>query len=240
VWVASEKSIETLQSPAGPPLGWFEDCCPTSLTVPLPEGPVYLWTDGIEELARDLDASPLSVAHALLRSEGGQVAPEWISAANDDLLVTRLFPSDTPRSNSTQELEPLVVDFYRREQIGEIDALQRYWENSLRIALPDLDETTLYGVLLPAREAVANALLHGCLPGEAAAFQICYCASTGSLSVLVSDPGPGHSFPLEDHDIVNRNELVDAHRGLMLIESFATQTERSRNGANLRMEFSLI
>ncbi len=249
VWVQSEQSIETIQSPAGPPLGWFADCCPVQVTAPLPAGAVYLWTDGVDELARELNASPLSVAHALLEANGSPIPPDWISASTDDLLVTRVFPRDSWRAkagasnpiaaNSIADLEPLIVDFYRPEQIGDIDGLQQYWENSLRIALPKLDHTRLLGVLLSAREAVVNALVHGCRPGEQAKFQISYRASARALSILVSDPGPGHRFSLESHRAANRDELVDAHRGLMLIESFATHTVRSRNGADLRMEFSL-
>ena len=239
VWVESQQSLATMQSPGGPPLGWFEDCCPSALTVPLPPGAVYLWTDGIDELARELNASPLSVAQALLKANGGRIPPDWISASGDDLLVTRLFPTDLSRTNAVQDVEPLIMDLYRPEQMGEIDRLQQYWENSLRLALPALNPATLYGVLLSAREAVMNALLHGCRPGEHTRFQITYCAPTQTLSVLVSDPGPGHSFSLENHSAANRRELVDAHRGLMLIESFATQTVRTRNGADLRMEFFL-
>ena len=239
VWVTAGKTVETVHSPAGPPLGWFDDCCPTTVVVPIPSGSVYLWTDGIDELARELNASPLSVARELLKADGGRIPPEWVSVAGDDLLVTRLFPSDLSCPNGTQEIEPLIVDFYRPEQLVDIDQLQQYWENSLRIALPDLDQTTLYGVLLSAREAVANALLHGCQPGEHAEFQVTYRASAQMLSVLVSDPGPGHNFAFAHHNAVNREDLVDAHRGLMLIDSFATQTERTRNGAQLRMEFSL-
>ena len=239
VWVGESKSIETVRAPAGPPLGWFDEYSPASQTVPLPPGAVYLWTDGIEELARELNASPLSVARVLLKTEGGRIPKEWLASAGDDLLVTRLFPCDVVRANSRQDVEPLIVDFYQPEQISEIDALQQYWENSLRIALPELDQTSLYGVLLAAREAVVNALLHGCRAGESAEFQISYRASTQTLSVLVCDPGPGHSFSLHEQEARNGEDLADSHRGLMLIESFATQTERSRNGANLRMEFAL-
>lgn len=238
VWVAGRR-IETVRAPAGPPLGWFEEHRPASKTVPLPEGAVYLWTDGVEELARQLNASPLSVGQALLKTEGGRIPPKWIAAVSDDLLVTRVFPSAAAPADRTDEPEPVVLDFYGPEQIHDIDALQAVWENSLRIALPDLDRTTLYGVLLAAREAVVNALLHGCQAGEKARFEMMYLASTQTLSVLVSDPGPGHNFSLNEHEIEHQNDLADAHRGLMLIESFATDTERSRNGANLRMEFAL-
>lgn len=238
VWVVNEKRLETMHGTAGPPLGWFEDCCPTTVTVPLAAGAVYLWTDGIDELARELDASPLSVAQAVLNANRERGAADWISASSDDLLVAQVFPSETP-SESARNIQPLIVDVYRREQLKEVDTLQSYWENSLRIALPDLDSTMLYDILLSAREAVVNALLHGCGPNEEACFQISHNASARTLSVLVSDPGPGHNFSLEDHKAENQNELVEAHRGLMLIESFATQTEHSRNGANLRMEFSL-
>lgn len=239
VWVESEESVRTLQSPAGPPLGWFDDCCPNTVTVPLPAGAVYLWTDGVDDLAHGMNASPLSVAHALLRAKDGSIPLPGISYSSDDLLVTRIFPSELRVPNASDELQPLILDFYRAEQIGEIDLLQKYWENSLRIALPHVDETVLYGVLLSAREAIMNALAHGCRSDEQATLEVSYRASAGALSVRVSDPGFGHSFSLEDHSAADRNELVDAHRGLMIIESFADSVAKSRNGADLRMEFSL-
>jgi CheY-like chemotaxis protein len=239
VWVESEGRVETIRCAAGAPLGWFDDCCPTRITVPLPAGAVYLWTDGIDEVAGELQASPLSDAQALLKTNDGGLPPDWSSEANDDLLVARVFPVDLSNTSPARDIEPLIIEFYRPEQISDIDTLQQYWENSLRIALPEVDQITLYGVLLAAREAVVNALLHGCSEGETAKFQVTYRSSTQALSVLVSDPGQGHSFSLEEHGAADQNELVDEHRGLMLIESFATHTVRSRNGADLRMEFAL-
>ncbi len=239
VWVQSEQSIETMLVPGGPPLGWFADCSPTTVTGPIPSGAVYLWTDGVDDLAHEFDASPLSVAQALLKATGSSGTPEWASTSKDDLLVARVFPSGFSSLDGAQCVEPLVVESYRPEQIDGIDGLQRYWENSLRLALPKLDQTTLYAILLSAREAVVNALLHGCRDGEQAAFRISYRPSMQTVSVHVSDPGPGYSFSVDKHTAADRKELVDAHRGLMLIQSFASNTVASRNGADLRMEFSL-
>jgi len=239
VWVQSQQGSETVQSPAGPPLGWFANCCPSTITVPMPAGAVYLWTDGVDDLAQEFGASSLSVAQALLKASAGDSTPEWASTANDDLLVARIFPSDVARANPDLDLEPIVIVSYRPEQMADIDGLQTYWENSLRLALPELDQTTLYAILLSAREAVVNALQHGCSPGEEAAFQISYRPSRQAVSVHVSDPGPGYTFSVDKHTAADKSELVDSHRGLMLIESFATHTVASRNGADLRMEFAL-
>lgn len=244
VWVEDGANVDTLRSPAGPPLGWFPDWQPIQRTVPIPRGAVYLWTDGLEDLAHSLEASPLSVAHALLKTNHGAPQPAWIAGSNDDLLVTRVFPSHrTPAgpaaASPSEDVAPLVADLYSPGQLNDIDALQRYWENSLRLALPALDTAALYGVLLSAREAVLNALVHGCREGGQTSFEIGYRSSTGALSVRVSDPGPGHSFPIVAHHAADAADLVDAHRGLMLIDAFATHTERARNGADLRMEFSL-
>jgi CheY-like chemotaxis protein len=240
VWTNAEGSLSTIQAQGGPPLGWFADCGPSEITVPWPSGAVYLWTDGIDDLARALNASPLSIAQALLKYQQASYSqaalPAWVSDSVDDLLVTRVYPGKAPAAD---DLEPLLLANYQSAQIRDIDKLQEHWENSLRIALPELGQAILYAVLLCTREALINALTHGCAEGGSAKIRIVYKSSTNTLLVQVSDPGPGHAFAIEEHLKSDQLDLVEKHRGLMLIRSFATRTSTRRNGADFQMEFSL-
>lgn len=228
---------QTMGARASSPLGWFEDAKPTVTQVGIPPGPVWMWTDGLEQLADELGASPPAVAYALLEARAGQ-DPEWLAEAGDDVLVARIWPGASAHSAPAAYAHPLIADEYGSEMISNIDRLQERWERSLKLALPELSNSIRHDLLLCSREAVLNSLKHGCDAYGKAQFQVLYDPSVPVLRVRVSDCGVGYHFDVEQHVEQDRREPVSCHRGLLLIHSLAARVSTSRNGAELTMEFS--
>jgi phosphoserine phosphatase RsbU/P len=229
--------VETMGVRASSPLGWFEDARPTVARVGIPPGPVWMWTDGLEQLAEDLKATPAAVAYALLLAREDEY-PEWLAQAGDDVLVARIWPGVSGRSASSAYFHPLIADEYGSEMTADIDSLQGLWERSLKLALPGLSRSTVHDALLCSREAVLNSLKHGCDAYGKARFQVLYDPSAELLRVRVSDCGTGYDFDVEQHAKEDLREPVSGHRGLLLIHSLASYVSTSRNGAEVTMDFS--
>ncbi len=213
----------------GFPLGWFSPNPVECWSRPWEGGQFLLWTDGLADLAERLVVSPLSLAHALLE-RGGE--PEWLAQASDDIMAVRVRRAD---DSGNGMFHPVFCGRYRPAQAAAIDQLQQYWSNSIRLAAPDLDESTVYDILLASREALANALAYGCRPEEIATLTGAYSPASGIFRVHVCDPGPGHDFDAAAHHA--DDELADLHRGLMLISKLARRVATARNGAELTLDF---
>ena len=240
VWIGEGGWVETWTGPMSSPLGWFLDSRPAVGTSPVPRGPVWIWTDGVEDLAAELGAHPLSIASALIRASGEGSDPEWLEAARDDVLAVRLWPTSAilPRS---RYIEPLVADRYNRSHLDQIDELQRMWEKSLRIGVPGISDSTLFDVLLSAREALLNALHHGTKGRQETRFQIAALPANivdgtrvpADIIVHVEDPGEGYP----ESSLLYENEFRDGHRGLLLIRNLASAVSISRRGASITMTY---
>ena len=239
LWIEPDGSPRHAEGLYSPPLGWFDDFELASTTVPCPASPIWLWTDGVEDLASQLGATPFSVTHALLQAKASGVDPAWLHDANDDILVARINSPSPGRPAALPEMLPLVAARYAAGEEKDIDALQAVWDASIRIAVPQVSADCLYSLLLASREAVLNALLHGCRAGGWATFEINYYPARQVLETHISDPGCGHSFDTEEHLRADRPQLADAHRGLMLIRRLAANVATQRNGADLRLEFAV-
>ena len=238
-WLGDDGWVSTIENSRSSPLGWFDDLAPASVRAPIPPGTVWLWTDGLEELAASLNASPFSVAHALFEARANGSEPEWLPQAADDVLLARIWPGERTGAQGPAAVEPIVAESYSREQIADIDLLQARWERSLGIAFPRLSDRARFDVLLCARESVLNALQHGCGPGQKATFQINHVPSEQILRVRVADPGLGHTFDAERRCLQDTFELGDLQRGLVLVRGFATRTSIQRNGADLTLDFAM-
>jgi anti-sigma regulatory factor (Ser/Thr protein kinase) len=131
--------------------------------------------------------------------------------------------------------EPLIREKYRWEQLSGIDQWQEKWRRSLTFALSGLSGESLFDILIVARETVLNALQHGCQPGETASFQAAFDPDTGTLRLIVSDPGPGYDrVPSAS---ATEGEVEDGfgrrHRGLQLIQGLSRRVRSMRRGAEL-------
>lgn len=216
------------------PLGWFDHIKPTRVNNGVPPSPVWIWTDGLESLADAIGASPLSVAYALLEAPPEE-QPLWLGWSHDDILVTRIWPNSSAGLPQSY-FHPLVAEECETRAEGAIDSLQAHWKTSLGIALPEIPADTLHDVLLGAREALLNAVKHGCYGCETASFQILYNPKERVLRVRVADPGPGHEF---DWCAKSTEEPSGRQCGMTMIHCMASRVTMNRNGAELMLDFFL-
>ena len=237
VFIDSSGGVRTIGAKSSSPLGWFEDSLPTVEQVGIPRGPLWMWTDGLEGLSERMDASPHSIACALLNVPCGE-APPFLGRAEDDVLVARIWPGIPAGFSAADYEQPLIADQYTTDQAASIDRLQARWVHSLQIALPLLSPSVRYDLILSAREAVLNALKHGCGQYDSAQFQVTEVRGS-VLRVRVSDPGPGYDFDVEKHQARDAWNPVELHRGLMLMHAHAAQVLRNREGAEVIMEFPI-
>lgn len=86
------------------------------------------------------------------------------------------------------------------------------------------------------REAVANAIKHGCC-GDTSKFVHCSVAfePTGSVLIVVSDPGSGFN-PEGVPDPTESDHLLENHgRGIFLISRLMDEVRFERNGSEIHM-----
>jgi FixJ family two-component response regulator/anti-sigma regulatory factor (Ser/Thr protein kinase) len=229
------KTGETVYSP----LGWFPNAPMSAHCLDLGQSvDLRLWSDGLDDVAATLNVDPLAVADALVQARRkGTAAPPFLAYADDDVMYVRVADADR-----CEFMRILLFQEYPGSSAREIDAHQEFWRNTLGFALPQLSLEVTDAILLCIREAVLNALLHGCESREdrVAALQINFHEDTSTLEVRVSDPGPGHDFDLTAHAQRIGRELVTEHRGLLLIHHFAESVHSSRRGAELRIRFACV
>ncbi len=87
------------------------------------------------------------------------------------------------------------------------------------------------------REAVANAIKHGCC-GDATKSVRCSVAfeTTGAILIVVSDPGKGFD-PQTIPDPTSEERLFDDHgRGIYLINRLMDEVRFEKNGAEIHMK----
>jgi len=223
----------------GFPLGWFPDLPVQGTVQSITGGGAFcLWTDGLEQAAEKNGVSELSLACALQGAKSRGQRPAELDSAEDDVLVAEAWLS--PPQTMAEAFRPLLLEQYHGGLCGEINRLQAYWQRSLMVAVPELPESTQHDVLLGAREALLNALKHGCggRAAEGASFQIACSSRRRSIRVRVSDPGPGHAFDSDRHQRRAATELLEEHLGLFLIKQLASTVDFKRNGASVTMDFT--
>ena len=227
---------------ASHPLGWFEEDSSTLFQQQLESGCfVYAWTDGLEDLAGQLGLSPLSLAETLLKAKRDNVQPAFLNECGDDVLLVRLNLHPERQKQPAGTPGRLLYHEYFQDHVLRIDELQMQWEKCLQTAVPSLPESKLFDLLLCSREAVINGIKHGCAasPDRPCTYEITHHPGNGLLRVTVHDPGPGHSFDWEEHEKAAETELLDVHRGLILINRLPAQTQFARCGASVIMDFDL-
>ncbi len=240
VHIARNGRAVKLGAGGGAPLGWFDSVTdPGKLHDISGGGRICLWTDGLEELADTLAVHPLCLAYVLtVAQKNGQKIPQ-LENAPDDILFARIYlpfllPDATPA-------KALFLADYHGGQAAEIDQLAAAWQRNLQFASADISEATLHDILLAAREAVLNAMKHGC-QGDATKrinFQISFLPLKKTVKVWVDDPGSGHQFDFAAHAVTAAEQLIDEHRGLIVMTNLAHALHFERNGASVLMEFKL-
>ena len=240
VYVAPNGRGRIVGEEASAPLGWFSENPVKVASLPTDEGGAFfMWTDGLEAFAEDQQISAPALGTLLLLAQHNLRTVPDFSSQQDDILVTRVALPDAQEQG--EGFLPLLVEEYRGDQMKHIDVLQVFWTRSLLFCLPDISPDDTFNIILAAREAVLNALQHGCggLPDKRAQFGMSFCPAKNLLRLFVNDPGPGHQFDVQQHQTIAAPELIDQHRGLVMINNLANKIVVERNGAGLILDFIL-
>lgn len=229
---------EALEEKGAHPLGWFDEL-PLCRTQELRGGYLSFWSDGLEDAAERLAVSPLALA-GRLQSRAHEADSLLGEAVGDDIVAVRLDLRAHDESPASQRF-PVLAERIAGSRAVEIDALQSYLERSLRTAFPAATEDAFDDIVLCLREALLNALVHGCLgkPDRFARLQIAHDLKASELNVRILDDGEGHLFDFDRHAEQAADELIPEHRGLVLVKNLAKRMHLSPRGNRLSMDFPL-
>lgn len=212
------------------PLGWNEKNPLKTTTLDIRDyHSIRLSTDGLIDSSESSGVDTFTYARMLLREE-------TVSMLDDVMFLSFRFSDQM----SVPSHQPLIYEQYRGDEIFDIDRLQDVWRRSLLVSFAELSEDRLYDFLLCCREAVINALVHGCdsSPEKVASFQVSISQDLKSLRVRIDDPGKGHSFDIEKR-IQQLSENGSTHLGLGLIKNLSDNFATENNGTTLVFDFSL-
>ncbi|MDX2186337.1 MAG: fused response regulator/phosphatase [Opitutaceae bacterium] len=223
----------------GSPLGWFEDAEPETAEYETDiQSSLVMWTDGLEDHASRLGVSPWALASMLLERPQGE-RPDYLADAPDDIMVLRM-PLTTEGLPEMDE-KIWLNEVYRGDEYKDIDQIQSLWLNTLRLTLAKWPSDRRDQVALCLREAVLNALEHGCngSADRSMTLQLLYHPGLDRLKVQIDDPGEGHEFDWAGfHSDAAGDTLETEHRGLVFIHGLANAVETKRRGATLNLFFT--
>lgn len=217
----------------GYPLGWFDPNPISELTIQVDSTDhLVVWTDGLEEFANRLQISEWSLAFRILQAKQNRQTPTWLAEAPDDVLLAVIgFVQETGYSYPF----PILAESYGKAQVEDIDEIQERWRRTLEFAFPELPQDGLSDILLCARESVLNGLMHGCSKeSDRCRLTMAFDIGQKQLQVDAIDPGPGHNF---DFNTRAAGELLDSHRGVLLMHILPHRVEQDSTGAAIRMFF---
>ena len=87
------------------------------------------------------------------------------------------------------------------------------------------------------REALANAIIHGCKNDPGRRVQCCVaCDESRGMLIVVRDPGEGFDPAQVPSPIVGENVFSSHGRGIFLINQLMDQVEFTRGGTEIRMK----
>jgi serine/threonine-protein kinase RsbW len=86
------------------------------------------------------------------------------------------------------------------------------------------------------REALANAIRHGCAHDETKSVEVCVaCEDTKGMLIVVRDPGPGFDPANIPSPTVGQNIYRHHGRGIYLINQLMDEVSFDRGGTEIRM-----
>jgi len=218
----------------GTPMGWFDDCLIESSSVEYDRiCDLYCWSDGIEDLASSMQVNPLTLVYILNRNANAVDRPEWLMDATDDLLSLRSVVSN---ESDLGEL------FYFEELDGslttDIDLIQLRWKKSLHLAFPLISEEIAYDIDLCTREALLNAMRHGC--GSSSGLRVFHSMLfrhiTNEIVVFVEDEG----VVFNPHEKIKEIPGYGTHRGMELMKMFSKKCEWRDHPKAVMMTFDYL
>jgi anti-sigma regulatory factor (Ser/Thr protein kinase) len=96
-----------------------------------------------------------------------------------------------------------------------------------------------YEVELALREALANAIVHGCQNDPTKKVECCVvCSENSDVMIVVRDPGAGFNPGAVPNPLATENLHSNHGRGIYLINQLMDEVSFERNGAEIRMRKS--
>jgi anti-sigma regulatory factor (Ser/Thr protein kinase) len=96
-----------------------------------------------------------------------------------------------------------------------------------------------FQIELALREALANAIVHGCENDRTKKVECCVaCTEASDIMIVVRDPGQGFSLNTVRDPLAVENLHSDHGRGIYLINQLMDEVSFERNGAEIRMRKS--
>jgi len=93
-----------------------------------------------------------------------------------------------------------------------------------------------FEIQLALREALANAVVHGCKNDPNKIVQFCIaCDEERGMIIVVRDPGPGFDPASIPSPVVGQNLYSEHGRGIYLINQLMDEVSYERGGTELRM-----
>jgi FixJ family two-component response regulator len=235
---SSGASLKTLR-PKGSPLGWFVDLDLEAITVPVADfGMMILCSDGLELMAESMGVQPLTLAYTLMKDPRSESHIRLLLNRPDDVLIGLVY-WDCRDQKDGLDLPAIRFPFYQRyypgSGVGDIDAFQSEWKKSLHCGFPHIESERLKEILVCMREALLNALLHGCdaRSENKACLIISVSMDSKTLWIEVSDRGCGF---LPDA-VTDKNQAGHISLGLKMIQLFCPEAKILDEGRRLVMPF---
>ncbi len=197
---------------------------------------LYAFTDGLVELAGDLEMDPFAILNRLMEDRNAiESLPIY---ARDDILIVEY--TINPSLPLKTQFNPLLSEHYAGTEVDHIDNLQDNWRRSLTFALDDLMGDRLYDLLICIREGMLNALIHGCerSPEKFAHLQISISEDKSALRVVIDDPGRGHEFDLKKR-LEDLQGHTGKHLGLGIIQHLSDDFHIENKGTSLVFDFEI-
>src|SRR5262249_32728427 len=97
-----------------------------------------------------------------------------------------------------------------------------------------------YQIELALREALANAIVHGCNNDPSKKVECCVaCTESSDVVIVVRDPGQGFALGDVPNPLAGENLHSTHGRGIYLINQLMDEVSFDRNGAEIRMRKSV-
>jgi hypothetical protein len=231
--MCDDKLEISLLGSSNPPLGWFDVPIVKPETIPMPEaGCVVMFSDGLEELYEGRKAHLLSIIDRLLCQSFEEAQCSGIlDHQRDDIFVQRFAWAKSSQENDNL-IRPIFHNTCQWSDIEEIDICQERWLEIISKSLPGLARERLAEIVLCCREAVLNALEHGCQTAERKCAITMALVGRNILRIRVRAPAT---------NTTNSTEKESGHIpfGLKIIKGYSNSYHYDRMNNNLLLDFLL-
>lgn len=228
--------VQSLAS-GGSALGWFPLPAPARTRTGIAaHGQVWLWSDGLEEHAERLGVPALALAHRVLTEPPQSLHSTVLAEAADDIVVCHLRWGIAVGGADRLWL-PIHQETLAGDAASRIDQLHAGWQRLVAVALGATGARLAHDLPLCLREAVLNALDHGCRHDPDHEVKICVGLDPAARHVLVRVTDDGEGFDPENPQPGKDPDHISL--GLKLIRSLTQACGHEDAGRTLFMLFPL-